>query len=209
MLDLLAEYQDVSQCVDTSNVGNTPSVHNGCVDEILGFFDQYLSSQPVPPSQGRTKLGMYLDEPLIRRTTDFDIINWWKVGGAKYPTLQKIARDILPIPVTSVASESVFSTSGRLLSAHRSRLTPSIAEALMCMQAWSRADMLGNLVNYQFVFGFFVLKLSLCFIFALGDINFALQAVQSVLEDEEEVMVTPCSHLNLFCWGCFICLNNK
>uniref|UniRef100_A0A8R7QSU8 HAT C-terminal dimerisation domain-containing protein n=1 Tax=Triticum urartu TaxID=4572 RepID=A0A8R7QSU8_TRIUA len=84
----------------------------------------------------------------------------WKVGGGKYPNLHKIARDILHIPVTSVASESVFSTSGRLLGVHRSQLTPSIIEVLMCMQAWSRADM-------------------------LGDINFALQVVQNVLEDEE------------------------
>ncbi|XBH62671.1 hypothetical protein VPH35_116838 [Triticum aestivum] len=163
MLDLLAEYRDVSQCVETSIVGNTPTVPNGGVDEILGVFEQYLSSQPVAPSPVRTELDMYLDEPLIHRTTDFDIINWWKVGGAKYPTLQKIAHDILPIPITSMASESVFNTSGRLLSVHRNRLTPSMVEALMCMQAWSRADMLGG-------------------------INFALQAVQNVLDDEEEVM---------------------
>ncbi|KAM3402225.1 hypothetical protein ACQJBY_006261 [Aegilops geniculata] len=32
MLDLLAEYQDVSQCVETSTVGSTPAVHNGGVD---------------------------------------------------------------------------------------------------------------------------------------------------------------------------------
>ena len=38
-------------------------------------------------------------------------------------------------------------------------------------------------------------KLIFCFIFALGGINFALQAVQNVLDDEEEVMVIPCSHL--------------
>ena len=121
------------------------------MDEILDVFQQYLSSQPIAPSQVRTELDTYLDEPLLHRTTDFDIINWWKVGGAKYPTLQKIARDILPIPVTSVASESVFSTSGRLLSVHRSRLTPSIAEALMCMQAWSRADILGNQILHLHV----------------------------------------------------------
>ena len=86
----------------------------------MGVFEQYFSSQLVAPSQVRSELETYLDEPLIHRMADLDIINWWKVGGAKYPTLQKIARDILPIPVTSVASESVFSTSGRLLSAHHS-----------------------------------------------------------------------------------------
>ncbi|CAO2045914.1 unnamed protein product, partial [Urochloa humidicola] len=45
--------------------------------------------------------------------------------------------------VTTVASESAFSTSGRIISPHRSRLAPSMIEALMCMQAWSHNDMLG------------------------------------------------------------------
>jgi hypothetical protein len=81
------------------------------------------------------------------------LLCWWKFGGIKYPTLQRMAHDILPIPVTTVASESAFSTSGRVLSSHRCSLAPNMAEALMCMQAWSRADMLGNpLVKLYFSF---------------------------------------------------------
>ena len=49
-----------------------------------------------------------------------------------------IARDIFAIPVTTVASESAFSTSGRVLSDHRSRLTPKTLEVLMCAQNWLR-----------------------------------------------------------------------
>jgi hypothetical protein len=50
----------------------------------------------------------------------------------------------MAIPVTTVASESVFSTGGRVISPHRSRLAPKAVEGLMCMQVWSRADMLGD-----------------------------------------------------------------
>lgn len=115
-------------------------------------------------SRVQTELDLYLEEPNIPMTTELDIIGWWKFGGIKYPTLQRMAHDILPIPVTTVASESAFSTSGRVLSAHRSSLAPNMAEALMCMQAWSRADM-------------------------LGDCNSTLFAeFQSVLDDEEEPM---------------------
>ncbi|KAK1427946.1 hypothetical protein QVD17_16707 [Tagetes erecta] len=67
---------------------------------------------------------------------DLDILAWWKTNGLKYPMLQKIARDILAIPITTVASEFSFSTSGRLVSPHRSRLHPSTLEALMCAQSW-------------------------------------------------------------------------
>ncbi|XP_038882263.1 zinc finger BED domain-containing protein RICESLEEPER 1-like [Benincasa hispida] len=44
---------------------------------------------------------------------DYDF--WWKLNGVKYPILQEIARDILVIPLSSVASESAFSTSGRIV----------------------------------------------------------------------------------------------
>jgi hypothetical protein len=57
--------------------------------------------------------------------------------------LTKIARDIFAIPFSTVASESAFSTSGRVLSEHRSRLTPEILEALMCSQDWMRRKYIG------------------------------------------------------------------
>ena len=78
------------------------------------------------------ELDHYLEDDLMPRTVDFDILAWWKSNGPKYPTLQRIARDILAIPVSTVASESSFSTSGRLLSPHRSKLHAKTMEALMC-----------------------------------------------------------------------------
>uniref|UniRef100_A0ACD5W6G1 Uncharacterized protein n=1 Tax=Avena sativa TaxID=4498 RepID=A0ACD5W6G1_AVESA len=131
----------------------------------MKLYDMYLSSRPTVPSASiHTELDLYLEEASLPRTQELDIINWWKVSGSRFPTLQKLARDILPIPITSVASECAFSTSGRVLSAHHSRLTPNMAEALMCMQAWSRADLLGGWNS----------TLSSTF--------------QSVLEDDEEEM---------------------
>ena len=57
-----------------------------------------------------------------KENTELDILSWWKTNGFKYPTLKKVVRDILAIPISTVASESAFSTSGRLVSPHRSRL---------------------------------------------------------------------------------------
>ncbi|XP_010275705.1 PREDICTED: uncharacterized protein LOC104610671 [Nelumbo nucifera] len=58
----------------------------------------------------------------------------WKSNGIKYPTLQKIAKDILAIPISTVASEFAFSTGGRSVSPHHSRLHVETLEALMCAQ---------------------------------------------------------------------------
>ena len=59
-----------------------------------------------------------------------------EIYGPKYPTLQRIARDIIATPVSTIASESLFSTSGRLLSPHCSKLYQKSVEALMCAQNW-------------------------------------------------------------------------
>ncbi|CAL9018174.1 unnamed protein product [Prunus brigantina] len=82
------------------------------------------------------QINHYLEESLLPRTIDFDILAWWRTNGIKYPTLHDIARDILAIHVSTVASESAFSTSGRIVSPHRNRLHSKIVEALTCTRDW-------------------------------------------------------------------------
>ncbi|KAI3892956.1 hypothetical protein MKX03_014633 [Papaver bracteatum] len=52
-----------------------------------------------------------------------------------------MARDILAIPASSVASESVFSTSGRVVDKFRSSMHPETIEALICGYDWIRSGM--------------------------------------------------------------------
>nr|GEW20460.1 Gag-Pol polyprotein [Tanacetum cinerariifolium] len=53
---------------------------------------------------------------------------------SKFPVLSRMARDILSVQATSVASESAFSTSGNVLSIRRTRLTPTSLEMCMCLK---------------------------------------------------------------------------
>ncbi|KAL2542598.1 Zinc finger BED domain-containing protein DAYSLEEPER [Abeliophyllum distichum] len=92
----------------------------------------------------KSELDLYLEEPVLPWSNDFDLLNWWKANSSKYKTLQKLARDILAIPISTVASESAFSTSGRFVSPHRSRLHPKTLEALMCAQNLLWADIHEN-----------------------------------------------------------------
>ncbi|GKC53321.1 zinc finger BED domain-containing protein RICESLEEPER 2, partial [Tanacetum coccineum] len=50
-----------------------------------------------------------------------------------FPVLSRIAMDIISVQASSVASESAFSTSGRVLSIRRTRLTPASLEMCMCL----------------------------------------------------------------------------
>ncbi|GJX23453.1 zinc finger BED domain-containing protein RICESLEEPER 2-like protein [Tanacetum coccineum] len=64
----------------------------------------------------------------------FDVLGFWKAKENQFPVLSRMAMDILSVQASSVASESAFSTSGRLLTIRRTRLTPESLEMCMCLK---------------------------------------------------------------------------
>ncbi|CAJ2643835.1 unnamed protein product [Trifolium pratense] len=103
-------------------------------------YDQFEKDMDQDPNSSKNEVDLYLTEPREKKNPDFDLLNWWKVNSTKYPTLGLIARDILAMPISTVASESAFSTGGRVLSCYRSSLTPHTVEALICAQNWLRSS---------------------------------------------------------------------
>jgi hypothetical protein len=135
LADLMLEYREEDD-VETSATAAHAAGNSG--DYLSSMMARVASRRPTTMGF-KTELDRYLDEELLdMNTKNFKVLDWWKVAGTRFPTLRKIARDIFAIPVTTVASESAFSTSGRVLSEHRSRLTSKMIEALMCSQDWVR-----------------------------------------------------------------------
>ena len=58
-----------------------------------------------------------------------------------------MAREVLAIPISTVASECAFSTGGRVVNPYRSCLTPKIVEVLVCTQDWLRGTPFSILFN--------------------------------------------------------------
>ena len=84
--------------------------------------------------QQQFDINTYCNEPLLswKEGDYFDILSWWKAHGARYPILARLARDVLAIPATTVASEFAFSFGGRMVHKYRTCLDPQIIEALIC-----------------------------------------------------------------------------
>lgn len=97
-----------------------------------------MKSNNCGVSASKSELEKYLAEENEEHTSKFNIMDWWKVNSTRFPILWCLARDVLAIPISTVASESAFSTSGRILDDFRSSLTPFMVEALVCTQDWMR-----------------------------------------------------------------------
>ncbi|CAD5185538.1 unnamed protein product [Musa acuminata subsp. malaccensis] len=137
-LQLMPAYVDEGEANHMNgNDNNPPATPNSTGDGLLDF-DVYLSEMAVNQST-KSELDQYLEESLVPRIQGFDILNWWKLNNLKYPTLSKMARDVLAIPVSMVGTGcSIFGsgTGSRVLDDYRSSLRPETVEALFCAKDW-------------------------------------------------------------------------
>nr|GMD43967.1 zinc finger BED domain-containing protein RICESLEEPER 2-like [Ipomoea batatas] len=125
-----------------------PSVGMECNDGENKNKKRKTSRQRSEIGRGEQKseLDKYINEELDTQIGggEFDILQWWKANAHRFPVLSCMARDILGVPVSTVASESAFSTGGRVLDTYRSSLTPKIVQALVCTQDWLKEE---NLIS--------------------------------------------------------------
>ncbi|KAF5470240.1 hypothetical protein F2P56_010765 [Juglans regia] len=115
--------RDIGQMMLSQNSGNISEFDTFRPDELSGYMK-------------KSQLDLYLDEPRAERNAKIDILSFWKGNEFRYPDLARMARDILSVPVSTVASESTFSVGGRIIDQFRSALKADIVEALVCTRDW-------------------------------------------------------------------------
>ncbi|CAL8084749.1 unnamed protein product [Prunus armeniaca] len=106
---------------------------------VMKEFDTFESEESITSSQ-KSQLQLYLDEPKIDRKINLNVLDFWKVNQFRYPELSILARDVLSIPISTVAYEASFSVGGRVLDQYRSALKPENVEALICTRDWIFGD---------------------------------------------------------------------
>ncbi|GKA15293.1 zinc finger BED domain-containing protein RICESLEEPER 2 [Tanacetum coccineum] len=105
-------------------------------------------------SGGEDELTKYLKESRLELEDDedFDILNWWKLNSPRFPIVSRMAKGILSIQVSTVAFESAFSASCRILDPYRNALAPNIVEALEttkhCKMRWCLDETVINILRF-------------------------------------------------------------
>ncbi|KAK8916160.1 hypothetical protein KSP39_PZI022402 [Platanthera zijinensis] len=154
LVEIYAEYESMqSEIVDEANFStvnpsegasssNVPS--SSLNSTALGFHEicEYVRTvETIPPP--KSELDLYIEETclMLDRATSssFDALVWWKENSMKYRILSKMARDILAIPITTVASEATFSAGSRIIDTYRASLAPETVQILICGGDWTRS----------------------------------------------------------------------
>jgi hypothetical protein len=153
LFDTYASSQPTSKIPAATDVQNNPLVtkeYDGeSDDELDADVLQYLRASTAPGIGTKSELEVYMDQPLlewdITDKSPFNILHWWSLKQHELPILSRLARDVLAIQVSTVASESAFSAGGRVIDPFRSRLDPEIVQALICTKDWTAASRKGNI----------------------------------------------------------------
>ena len=100
-------------------------------------MDEVFQKEVGGDGSNESEMEQYLSYVILKnRMDDFDILQWWKINSSRFPILSVMVRDILAIPISTVASESAFSIGGRVLDPFKSSLSPKLTQALLCAQDW-------------------------------------------------------------------------
>ncbi|KAL0282765.1 UNVERIFIED_CONTAM: Zinc finger BED domain-containing protein RICESLEEPER 1 [Sesamum angustifolium] len=114
LVNLFIDYG--GSCAISVNESNVISSSGVETRASLRDFDRWCYESRVSKNQ-KSELESYLEEARFPRET-FNILDWWKTNSPRLPVLAKIARDILAVPATTVASEAAFSVVVVLLMNH-------------------------------------------------------------------------------------------
>jgi hypothetical protein len=139
--DLFEEYRKVySSGEDTTDVSDlVPSKEGkGPGGKLKEIVAKKMKLGNGSSTNTKSELEKYLSENCEDTEKKLDILLWWKASEQRFPILARMARDVLAIPISTVASESAFSTCGRILDDFRSSLTPFMLKAIVCAQDWLR-----------------------------------------------------------------------
>lgn len=112
------------------------SIEGSIVIDTEGLSDLEIYISDITGNQIKSELDLYLEDPLLPREEELDILSWWRLNKSIYPTLSRVACDILSMPLSTLSADSVFDTEIRKMDSYRSSLKSFTIQALFCAKDW-------------------------------------------------------------------------
>ncbi|KAG8472915.1 hypothetical protein CXB51_034804 [Gossypium anomalum] len=151
---LFDEYVKKSKSTSSSLVGSSNVSDKNPVDSSLdehnvnsadfgGNFDEsddykrHLNESSTRSE--KSQLDIYLEEPELELNSQIDVLDYRSKSSVRYNELSLLARDLLAIPISAVASESAFSMGKKVITPLRSSLKPKTVQAVVGLDDWMRA----------------------------------------------------------------------
>ena len=127
---------DICNMVEVASSSGGMRGHSVRHDDFSGF--ETYKSQLIGSDSSKSQLDLYLEEARFDRKLheDLNVMGYWKSHSNRFPEFSLMARDILSIPITTVASESAFNIGGCILDKFCNSLLPQIVETLLCARDW-------------------------------------------------------------------------
>ncbi|RAL54792.1 hypothetical protein DM860_017985 [Cuscuta australis] len=156
--NLFEEYQGLYGTVQEETAPPPPPKSKKGFAGIVGglLAKKGKRAQSSTSSSGTTvsshnELAMYQGVPCgyDEDDVDFDVLGWWKRNEHMFPCLGMLARQVLSVPVSTVAVEREFSAGGNILTDFRSCLSAECLETLVCNQDWLLARRRAQESTYQ------------------------------------------------------------
>ncbi|KAH9668033.1 BED-type domain-containing protein [Citrus sinensis] len=149
-IGLSGNYGGTSSSQHFTTEANLVDVAGGEYDDAFQVsrpFLRYARKVSVQNESRRvvSEVERYLKDPVEDPSNlKLNVLLWWRVNGSRYPIFEKIARNVLVVPVSTVASESAFSTGHRIINEYKSSLTPAMVKALICTENWLQSKLFAN-----------------------------------------------------------------
>ncbi len=111
------------------------------VPEVYESEDEFYSHmyKRAKTSKATKEIQKYLQFPLSSSKTD--LLDFWRCQETEFPSLTRMARDILPIQSSSVSVERDFSSSADIITTNTCALKPETIRARMCLKTWYKSHL--------------------------------------------------------------------
>ncbi|KAG4176384.1 hypothetical protein ERO13_A11G241301v2 [Gossypium hirsutum] len=120
-----------SNVSDKNPVDSSLDEHNVNSVDFRGDFNESDDYKRFLNESSTKKLELELNSQI-------DVLDYWSKSLVRYNELSLLARDLLAIPISTVASESAFSMDKKVITPLRSSLKPKTVQAVVCLDDWMR-----------------------------------------------------------------------